>query len=121
MKNLLPEVYRKRLIIEGFYRARVDRDALSRLLIELSRSLSMTPITDPLIFSPTGKGKGLHHGLAAYMGWVESGISIYTWEDKNFFTVDIYTCKRFDNETAIEVLKALLKAEELVYDELRYE
>ena len=121
MKNLLPEVFRKRLIIEGFYKNEMNPRVIKSLFHKLSSALSMTPITEPLIFSPTGKGKGLHHGLAGYMAWVESGVSIYTWEDKHFFTIDIYTCKDFDNDVAVEIVRTHLKTDKLVYEEFRYE
>jgi S-adenosylmethionine decarboxylase len=121
MKNLAPMIYRKRLFIEGFYGVEVDEGVLRSLLDELCRALGMTPLTEPIIFSPTGRGRGVHRGLAAFMGWVESGVSIYTWSDYKFFTVDIYSCKEFRNEDVVRIVRNVLNAGELVYEEFRYE
>jgi S-adenosylmethionine decarboxylase len=116
----MPELFRKRLFIEGFYEVDIDGSILKELLTELSTALSMTPLIEPIIFSPTGRGKGLHRGYAAYMGWVESGVAIYTWEDKKFFSVDIYSCKEFPDESAVDVVKRVLKASVIEYGEFRY-
>jgi len=121
LKNLLPQVKRRRVFIEGFYNVEVNKDLIEEFFNELAETLSMTPITKPLIFSPDIKGHPIHRGLAGYMGWVESGVSLYTWQTFNFFTIDIYTCKDFNPEDALKVVRKFLNPSSMVYGEFLYE
>ncbi|MBS7611494.1 S-adenosylmethionine decarboxylase [Candidatus Bathyarchaeota archaeon] len=121
MKNLLPQVKRRRVFIEGFYNVEVDRSLIERFFNELAETLSMVPITKPMIFSPDSRKHPIHKGLAGYMGWVESGVSLYTWREFKFFTVDIYTCKDFDLDRALKVIDKFLIPSSIVTEEFRYE
>lgn len=121
MRDLLPQVKRRRMFIEGFYRVEVNRTLIERLFLELTEALSMTPITKPMVFSPDARGHPVHRGLAGYMAWVESGVSLYTWKRFKFFTLDIYTCKDFQPRDVLETVEEILKPASMVYEELRYE
>ncbi len=121
LKNLLPQVKRRRVFIEGFYNVEVDRPLIERFFNELAETLSMVPITEPIIFSPDFRNHPIHKGLAGYMGWVESGVSLYTWREFKFFTVDIYTCKDFDLDRALKVIDKFLIPSVIVYEEFRYD
>jgi S-adenosylmethionine decarboxylase len=121
LKNLLPQVRRRRVFIEGFYNVEVNKALIEDFFNELAETLSMTPITKPLIFSPDIKGHPIHKGLAGYMGWVESGVSLYTWQMFNFFTIDIYTCKDFNLDDALKVVRRFLNPSSIAYGEFLYE
>jgi S-adenosylmethionine decarboxylase len=119
LKNLLPQVFRKRLIIEGFHEADVNEDFIKKFLKELSNFLKMTIIAEPLIFSP-GEKSDVHEGLGGFMAWVESGVTLYTWSIYKFFTLDVYSCKDFNVEETVAFIKKYLKASQLVYEEVKY-
>ncbi|MEM1569441.1 MAG: S-adenosylmethionine decarboxylase [Candidatus Bathyarchaeia archaeon] len=120
LKNLLPQVKRKRVFIEGFYTVEIDESIIEKLFDALAEALSMTPLTKPIVFSPDARGHQIHKGLAGYMGWVESGVSIYTWRDFKFFTIDIYTCKDFNLEDALKVISKFLNPSSIVSEEFHY-
>lgn len=104
MKNIEPRVTRQRLIIEARYSAVVDEEKVKSYLFGLAAEIKMTihpDLKEPIITSATGKSDPIHDGFEGIIFWVESGASIYIWERLNFLTVDIYTCKRFDNQKAI--------------------
>ncbi|MBS7656257.1 S-adenosylmethionine decarboxylase [Candidatus Bathyarchaeota archaeon] len=119
MKNLLPQVFRKRLIIEGFYEGFINEDFIKKILKELSSFLKMNVIAEPLIFSP-GEKSDVHKGLGGFMAWVESGVTLYTWSIYKFFTLDIYSCKDFNVEEVVNFIKNRLKAQQLIYEEVKY-
>ncbi len=123
MKNIAPNIFRKRLFIEGYYGEDITLDDrfIEELLIDITNIAGMTPIIKPIIFSPSGKGSRIHHGIGGYLAWVESGISIYTWTDHRFFTIDIYTCKELSWKRIISFIQNKLKCKKLVYEEFRYE
>lgn len=80
----------------------------------------MTPLTKPFIFSPNKRNHLLHHGIAGFMGWAESGCSIYTWDKFNFLTVEIYTCKKFDVKKAVDFVKTFFKCNKITFEESVY-
>lgn len=119
MKNLAPQIFRKRVFIEGFYTVEISKDFIKDLLYQLGQTLEMTPLTEPIIFSPD-ESNYPYHGIGGYMAWVESGISIYTWKEYKFFTVDVYSCKDFKTDTLINFIRDKFKCVKLVYEEYKY-
>ncbi len=114
MRNLKPEIFRQRLIVEGIFRADVSRQYVESFLKKLSEVLRMHPILEPITFSPTR----FHQGFAGFLAWEESGVSIYTWIPQHFFTLDIYSCKPLDTGKTVEFVREFLDCEEIVYQEL---
>ena len=52
----------------------------------------MTAVSNPKTSFTEG------YGWCCFMHWSESGMHIYSWDDREpkFFSIDIYTCKLFD-------------------------
>jgi S-adenosylmethionine decarboxylase len=121
MKNLEPQLLRKRLIIEGYHSIEINEQLIKDYLLNLTKAIGMRPESDVFIFSPNEMGNPLHHGLNGFIAWVESGCHIYTWDTStspNFFTVDIYSCKNFLNEKAVNFTKNFFKATDLTFEEI---
>jgi len=120
MRNLEPKIFRKRLIVEGFYDVNIDEKFVSDLLTGLSKRLGMKIIAGPLIFSPN-KVSEMHHGIGGFIAWTSSGVSFYTWDQHKFFTLDIYSCVPFNTGEVVNFVRDKLKCREFVYQEIRYE
>ncbi len=106
MKNIAPEIFRQRLIIEGYYNIDVTEEVVRKYLTGLAENLSLRIYGDPIIFSPaSGMGKDENTGFDAFAPLIDSGISAYIWSSAGFFSVVIYTCKGFDEESALEFTK----------------
>jgi len=60
---------------------------------------------DPIIFSPEGLGKEENQGFDAFLPLIDSGVSVYIWRNKKFFSIILYTCKDFDNYKAIQTTR----------------
>ncbi len=104
--NICSKIFRKRLLIEAEYTAEIKNEKfLADFFTELSHRLSMHIINGPFICSAVNKENPLHEGYEAQVVWEESGVSVYTWAKYNFCTVDIYTCKDFDTQNALEFVK----------------
>jgi len=116
MKNIEPQIFRKRLIVEGRYTIGMDENAIKDFLKKLSERAGMTPLFEPIIFSP--KGHPLHHGIAGFLGWVESGCAVYTWEKFSFFAIEIFTCKDFSTADVLKFIKEFFLAGEMEYEEV---
>lgn len=108
--RLCPEIHRQRLIIEGLYGLPAIDEALVRgFFTELTQHMSMTAIAPPMIFSPDAVSK-LHHGIGGFQPWAESGCSLYTWREQRLFTVEVYSCKPFDNEAVADFARETMRS-----------
>ena len=120
MKNLEPEIYRQRLIIEAKYTIKVERETVRKYLLDLIEFMGMTihpQQPEPIITSATGKSKPLHDGYEGFCFWLESGVSIYIWERYNFLSIDIYSCKAFDRQEALNFTTDFFKISQVEFQE----
>lgn len=108
MKNLAPEIFRQRLLMEGYYTIKVTRESLAAFLSGLAAHLGLRAYGEPAIFSPGGEGKAENQGFDAFLPLVDSGISAYVWTSRCFVSVFIYTCTGFDGTAAIEYMRRSL-------------
>lgn len=115
MKDLEPKIYRQRLTIEAKYECIITKKIIKSFLDDFAKEIEMTPLTKPLIFSPNKRQHPVHHGIAGFIGWAESGCSIYTWDKFNFLTIEVYTCKKFDNFKAVNFVKRYFNCKDIVF------
>lgn len=108
MRDLAPEIHRQRLVIEGYPNAPLSARAISEYLSGLSTVLGMITISDPITH------RSEKFGEAAWIHWETSGAHFYSWETPRlFFSVDIYTCKAFAPETALEFTRTTFGVDQL--------
>jgi S-adenosylmethionine/arginine decarboxylase-like enzyme len=98
--RLAPHIVRQRLLIEAYYQAEVDHGVVARYLQECPAHLNLRIYSDPVVYSPGGDGKTENQGYDGFVALIDSGISIYIWENAKFLSVVIYTCKAFVPEAA---------------------
>ncbi len=115
MKDLAPDITRKRLIIEGYFSTEVVRSTIEQFFDSLCSALNLRKYGDPIIFSPGGEGKEENQGFDAFIPLIDSGISLYVWSNKKFFSCIIFTCKDFDEKRAIAHAQEFFKAKTLEY------
>ncbi len=101
MRNIAPDIFRQRLLLEGFYSIEVDHDTIDRFLRELAEHLGLRIYGEPVIHSPGGEGRDVNQGFDAFVPLIDSGISLYVWSSQQFFSIIIYSCRSFDSETAV--------------------
>jgi len=94
--DLAPDITRQRAIIEGTLHKAFAPTDMVRYCKEISTVLNMTPVSDP----KTDYSE--EYGWCCFMHWKESGLHIYSWENRKptFFSIDIYTCKSFEPKDA---------------------
>jgi len=115
MKDLEPRIFRQRLIIEGKYKARLDPDMLRDFINDLSGKIQMTIIYGPVVKDLGITVNPIHEGYECQCIWAESGLSLYTWKKFDFFTLDIYTCKRFDVKIVVNLVREAFHASQITY------
>lgn len=103
MKNIAPNIFRQRLIMEGFYTIEVTKKKLEQYLLEIAAHLNLHTYGEPVVFSPvSGMGKEGNAGFDAFVPLIDSGISAYVWSSAKFFSIVLCTCKGFDKQAAID-------------------
>lgn len=113
MRDLAPDIYRQRLIIEGIPRAEITAEHIRHYLSELSPALGMRALSPPITHA-SGK-----FGAAGWIHWETSGAHFYAWRTPRlFFSVDIYTCAPFDPDAAIKITRRHFQPTDLAYREL---
>ena len=103
--DLAPEILRQRLVIEGVPARPVDDAQIRRYLSALSREVGMVQLLEPVTH------RSDLYGWAGWIHWETSGAHFYAWEQPRlFFSVDMYTCKAFDVDTAVSFTRRFLDA-----------
>src|SRR5213592_1261565 len=95
------------LMLDGYGCAKAkleDLDLIYRILDELPRKIGMTRIMPPYVFKYSGL-KPEDWGISGFVLIAESHISIHTFPEKKFVSVDIFSCKAFDSDLAAVYLK----------------
>lgn len=109
MKNLAPDIFRQRLLIEGYYDRDVDEAVIREYFDEFTSALNLKMYGEPIVYSPAGEGRDENQGYDAFVPLVDSGISLYIWTNAKFLSVVIYTCKGFDEKKAVSETKRFFK------------
>lgn len=112
MKDLAPSIYRQRLVIEGYPLQPITDDEIKTYLTELSKVTDMKALIEPVTH------RSDQYGWAGWIHWETSGAHFYAWEQPIlFYSVDIYTCKQFDPQVAVEFTKKFFGSESVAYRE----
>ena len=82
-----------------------DLDFVLRFLDELPTTIDMHKIADPYAVYYPGRSDSFDKGgVSAIVIIAESHISIHTFPANNYMSVDIFSCKIFDIEKAIDYI-----------------
>ena len=102
VRKLAPEIFRQRLLIEGFFGREVDETVIRGYLLEIVDHLGLRTYGEPVVFAPaSGEGRTENAGFDAFVPLIDSGISGYFWTGSRFLSIVLYTCKGFDESRAI--------------------
>lgn len=102
-------ICRQRLVIEGTCRTPIDDHGIRTYLSALSDVCEMRLLLEPV----THRSEA--YGWAGWVHWETSGAHFYAWETPIlFFSVDIYTCKRFEAARAVQFTREFFDAPEIV-------
>lgn len=112
-KNLAPDLTRQRVIIEATTTKIVEPKKIEEYLIALAKVTDMEVVSGPFAYSAHEMGYG------GWIHWKSSGAHFYSYPTKlPLLTVDIYTCKSFSPEKAIEFTKKYFNVLEIVWKEV---
>jgi len=103
------------LILEGYNcqkRENLEKeDSILDLLFQLPKKLEMNIIMPPKTIKYDGGKIPEDSGLSGFVIIAESHISVHTFPKKLFFTLDIFSCKEFDDQQALDFIKSVFAPE----------
>ncbi len=112
MKDLAPEIFRQRLLMEARWTIVLDAELVRGYLLGLSAELGLTPYGEPIVFTPAaGQGRPENAGFDSFLPLINSGISGYFWTASRFLSVVLYSCTPFDPDAAVAFTKGYFAIE----------
>ena len=100
------------LTLDGYecsYERLTNLDAIYEFLDTCPDMIHMTKIMPPYAFKYHGKVED-DWGLSGFVLIAESHISIHTFPEKGYASVDIFSCKEFDAESASDIIASKFEA-----------
>jgi len=113
MPRIAPEIFRKRLLIEGYFaRQGLDAAAIREYFTLITSRLGLRTYGEPIVHATSGQGKAANQGYDAFVPLIDSGIYVCVWSARAFASVILYTCTEFDDAEAIEATRGFFELTE---------
>ena len=110
VRDLAPDIVRQRLLLEGYWTGELTADRVKAYLLGVAERLSLRTYGEPIVFSPdSGMGRSENAGFDAFVPLIDSGISGYFWAEQQFFSVVIYSCKKFEAMAATDFTRGFFR------------
>ena len=116
MKNIAPDIFRKRLIIEGYYNIEVTEDTIKKFFSYITDNLSLRTYGAPIVHASNGFGKEVNQGYDAFVPLIYSGIYLGVWLNRKFLSMVMYTCKDFDGFEAVRRTKLFFQINRIEHE-----
>lgn len=115
MKNPALQIFRQRLLIEGFYQIEVNEKVIQEYLARITEALNLKMYGKSMIFSSGGIGKVDNQGYDVFVPLIDSGISLYIWSQAKCLSAVIDTCQELDKKIAVETTQKFFKINEIEF------
>ncbi len=106
-------MYGQHMIIDAISRSKKlsSTEAVFRFLDELPKQIGMKKIITPYVI-PYEHEVPEDSGVSGFVMIAESHISVHTYPHRGFFLMDVFSCKEFDAEKTVELIKDYFEAED---------
>ncbi len=97
------------LVIDGYGAEAAtleDPKAIYRFLDEYPDAIGMTKITPPHVYEYVGQNPQ-DVGVSGFVLIAESHISVHTFPRRSYVNIDVFSCKDFDVQRALDEIKSL--------------
>ena len=89
-----------------------DVKLISSFLDEHPSAIGMTKIVPPLVCTYRGETPE-DWGVSGFVLIAESHISIHTFPDRGYLSIDVFSCKEFDPSPSVDEVKAAFSLQEV--------
>jgi S-adenosylmethionine decarboxylase len=105
LTTIAPEIFRKRLIVEGYFGANMEEKLIRSYFVGVTGELGLRTYGPPIIHRTGGQGKQINEGYDGFVPLMDSGIYIAAWVNPRFLSTIIYTCGEFDADRAVKFVR----------------
>jgi hypothetical protein len=105
LTRIAPEIFRKRLLVEGYYGSDMSAEILRGYFDHVTGGLGLRTYGEPIIHRTSGEGQQANEGFDAFVPLIDSGIYIAAWVGPRFLSSVLYTCAPFDEDRAIALVR----------------
>lgn len=112
LTTIASDIFRKRLLIEGYYQVDVTAETLRSYFDKLTGDLALKTYGEPIIHRTSGEGQEINEGFDAFVPLVASGIYIAVWVNARFLSTIVYTCADFDEDEATLLIRDFFDLDE---------
>jgi S-adenosylmethionine decarboxylase len=115
-KNIDTIIFGKHLTIDAYncdVNVLANMQALFSFLDTLPEKIGMRKITTPYVIECAGNDKKDCGGISGFVMIAESHISLHTFPEKQYLTMDVYSCTMFDEGPVISIIKDFFKYKKL--------
>jgi S-adenosylmethionine/arginine decarboxylase-like enzyme len=112
LTDIAPEIFRKRLLFEGYFNIEVSAETVRKYFSHITTALALRTYGDPIVHETGGAGKEVNEGFDGFVPLIDSGIYISVWANAKFLSTIIYTCGEFDSQAAVNSVKEFFKISE---------
>ena len=105
LTTIAPEIYRKRLLIEGYFGVDVSEETVRGYFSTITAGLGLRTYGPPTVHRTSGEGRDVNEGFDGFVPLVDSGIYIGVWVKPRFLSTIIYTCGPFDEDRALALVR----------------
>jgi hypothetical protein len=112
LTTIAPQIFRKRLLVEGYYRSAMDEPTLRAYLDAVTAGLGLRTYGEAIVHRTSGQGKEANEGFDAFVPLIDSGIYIAAWVGPRFLSTILYTCGEFDEDRAVALVRDFFQLDE---------
>lgn len=106
LTSIAPEIYRKRLLVEGHFGLDdVSEETIRNYFTTITSGLGLRTYGAPIIHRTGGQGREVNEGFDGFVPLVDSGIYVAVWVNPRFMSTVIYTCGPFDEDRAVALVR----------------
>jgi S-adenosylmethionine decarboxylase len=113
LTHIASEIFRKRLLIEGFFSVEVTAETVREFFAHITSELGLRTYGEPIVHATSGLGKDANQGFDGFVPLIDSGIYLAVWVNPKFLSTIIYTCGEFDEDKAVDRVKQFFQMEQL--------
>ncbi len=92
-----------------------DANICYAILNDLPGEIGMTKMTLPYVVKSEGNDKKDPGGWTGFVIINESHISLHTFAKRGYVTVDVYSCREFDTEFAVDYFKKAFQSDDVEF------
>lgn len=89
-----------------------DTELVYRFLDECPDAIGMTKIVPPQVYTYHGRTPE-DWGVSGFVIIAESHISVHTFPDRRYINIDIFSCKDFDEQSSLDIVKRTFELREV--------